>query len=255
MTLGRSAALYRSGDPGRPPVVLIPGAHSQAYQLEPLSRAFAREGFPVYALTLRGHGTPSAGTVDGLSMSDYVSEVRDAVHALKVPPILLGHSMGGLIALKVAENENLTALILLSAAPPAPVMATWHSLGSYIPVAGQVLRGKTLAPLADLEAIALSHVAPAKRAGIMAGFVPESGVAFRDMMLGRVKVDGATIRCPILSLFGKNDRLVPPWQMRLTARRLGATVLDYPGGHFPFEEPNAERVLGDLLGWVKGRLT
>lgn len=75
--------------------------------------------------------------------------------------------------------------------------------------------------------------------------------AMRDMIVGGVRVNRTAIRCPVLSFFGAMDHLVPLWQMRAEARRLRATVVEYPrAGRYLMENQWSERIADDIAAWI-----
>ena len=74
---------------------------------------------------LPGH-TPGGGSVAGLSMSDYAKALGRFCAELPEPPVLLGHSMGGLVSQMAARRVKPRAVVLL--APSAP----WGVSGSSI---------------------------------------------------------------------------------------------------------------------------
>lgn len=253
--LGNFQGLHSPGGDDRPPVLCVHGAFSCPVQLAPLLEAFSAAGFSAYTFALRGHGP--GDRVDGARIADYVMDVLAMIRQLGRPPILVGHSMGGLIALKVAETGNCVGAALVAAAPPSPIMATLPALPVFAKLLPRILLGATIVPpREDLRRISLRFVTDlARQQQILDTFVPESGAALRDIILGAVKVDPMKIRVPLLYLIGAKDTLVPPWQMRSTARRYGATIREYPdGGHSLFVEPHGPRVLADLTAWC-GALT
>jgi pimeloyl-ACP methyl ester carboxylesterase len=248
--VGRFTGVRAGFGGDRPPVLLVHGAFSCPAQMQTLLVAFSERGYATYALALAGHGGAGSGSVHGKSIGDYV---RDTVEAARLigNPLVVGHSMGGLIATKVAESGAARAAVIIAAAPPAPVMVTRQSASTFIKLLPRVLSGTTITPpLAALQRLTLGNVDAAKRDSILSSFVPESGVAFRDMVLGRVRVDPDQLRCPVLAVYGDRDLLVPPWQMRAAAKRLRAVVMEPPGsGHALFEEPNGPAIVRDIVGW------
>ena len=248
--LGNFQGLRTPGIEGRPPILCVHGAFSCPVQLTPLLEAFGAAGYPAYAFPLRGHSPQDR--VDGARIADYVMDVLAMIRQLGTPPVLVGHSMGGLVVLKVAETGNCRAAILVAAAPPVAIRPTTSSLPVFVKLLPRILVGATVAPpLADLERISLRRVEPALRQQVLDTFVPESGGALRDMMLGAVSVDPMRVTVPLLSLIGSDDRLVPAAQMRSAARRYGAVVREYPtSGHSLFVEPAGEQVRRDMIDWV-----
>lgn len=104
----------------RGPVLLIPGAYHGAWAFQDnLMPYLARSGFDVYAMSLRGHGT-SGGIerVEDAGFEDYVTDVLAVMAELPEAPILIGHSLGGLLARRVAEREKLRAVVLMASPTP-----------------------------------------------------------------------------------------------------------------------------------------
>ena len=102
----------------RPPVLLIHGAANSSSAWKFWQKALARRGWSSYAIDLRGHGK-SGGSVDGALMSDYVDDVTEVASGLSVKPVVMGWSMGGLVALMSAAGGRARACVALSPTPPA----------------------------------------------------------------------------------------------------------------------------------------
>ncbi|MCK7510983.1 MAG: lysophospholipase [Desulfobacterales bacterium] len=89
------------------PILFIHGAWHGAWCWEEYFLPyFASKGYDAYALSLRGHGN-SEGR-EGLrwwSISDYVDDVSQIVGQIHKIPILVGHSMGGLIVQKYLQSS------------------------------------------------------------------------------------------------------------------------------------------------------
>jgi alpha-beta hydrolase superfamily lysophospholipase len=235
---------------------MVHGAFSCPVQQRTLLVAFSNAGFPSYALALRGHSPGDAARIHGASVMDYVHDVRAMLPLVGERPIVVGHSMGGLITAKVVSMGGCRAGVLIAAAPTAPVRMTLPSAPTFLKLLPRVLMGATLDPPREaLRRITLGNVAPEKHDNILNTFVPDSGVAFRDMVLGKIRVRRDDISCPLLAVFGDADLLVPPAQMRATARKLGATIHEHPGsGHAIFEEPNGPKIVGRIIAWCQGIL-
>lgn len=104
----------------RPPVLFVHGAWHGAWCWKPLMDYLAKEGLTSYAFDLPGHGTRKSEDVVGLGIMDYVAQVESAIVELApVKPILIGHSMGGLIVQKFLEKNEALASVLIA---PCPAM-------------------------------------------------------------------------------------------------------------------------------------
>jgi len=95
------------------------GEHSGRYTT--LANTFSQEGFCVWAPDLYGHGQSGGPRGDIASFDDYLDAVRAVLHLAsrnrenRLPQILLGHSMGGLICLKVAlQRPDLIDAVVVS---------------------------------------------------------------------------------------------------------------------------------------------
>lgn len=86
---------------------------------------FAKRGYTSHALSLRGHGTSEgAERLRWTRISDYVADVAQIVGQLPRTPILIGHSMGGLIVQKYLETRTVPAAVLLASVPLKGVLRT-----------------------------------------------------------------------------------------------------------------------------------
>ncbi len=111
------AALAESGN--RPPVVLLHGAANSSAVWTHWQVELAARGWSSYAIDLRGHG---AGGFEGLShttMQDYADDVCALAEQLRQRPVVMGWSMGGLVALMVAAAGRAAVCVALAPSVPA----------------------------------------------------------------------------------------------------------------------------------------
>ncbi len=126
------------GESSRPPLLFVHGAWHGAWCWEPLMDYLAKKNFTSYAFDLPGHGTRKSESVVGLGIMDYVAEVESAIGELApVKPILIGHSMGGLIVQKYLEKNEVPASVMIA---PCPAMggSLWLPIQYFLnhPMAG-----------------------------------------------------------------------------------------------------------------------
>jgi pimeloyl-ACP methyl ester carboxylesterase len=241
--------------PTRAPVLLIPGMFAGAWYFADWQRALAARGHPAWALDLRGHhGSRPVAAPGRVSVSEYVDDALEAARHLG-RPIVLGHSMGGLIGQKVAEAGAAQALVLVSSAPPAGIPAVGAAAAlrmmRYLPA---MLLSQPLVPRrADLDAIVFNRTPEAERDAVFARYVPESGRAARELAFGSAAtaVDPRRVTCPVLVVAGGSDRFVPPRVARRLARRYRAAHREFPGmGHVLVSEPGWEAVVEYVGEWL-----
>src|SRR5881397_2557383 len=89
---------------GRSPVILVHGAANSASVWTFWQRELAARGWSSYAIDLRGHGRSDPLDLSHASMQDYATDVRVLAAQFARPPVLIGWSMGGLVAMIVAAS-------------------------------------------------------------------------------------------------------------------------------------------------------
>lgn len=237
----------------RAPMLFVHGYLATAWMWERYTRFFARRGHPCYALNLRGRcGSRPTDDLGGVRMEEFIEDARDAARALGTP-IVFGHSMGGLIALKLAETGSASAAVLVSPAPPRGIpIFSWalaRRLVRYLPA---VFGSRPLAAsFDDLRALVLNRVPPEEQREAFAHFVPDSGRAARDMILGAVRVDARGVRCPLIVVGADADRFLPLRIARRVAERYGARFLVATGhGHASIHEPGWEETAAEIARWL-----
>lgn len=241
-----------AGDEG-PPLLLIHGMFGGAWQFAEWQRRLAERGRSSVAIDLRGHGESGGGADIGrVSLDDYANDALGVARELQTPEVV-GHSMGGLITQKLAEEGAVRSAVLLCSAPPRWISALGAGLlvrmAKYAP---QLLFSRPLLPLrSDADALFLECIPPAERDAIFARIQPESGRAARELALGAMAVDARRVSCPVLSIGAANDRFVPPRVARAIARKYDAEYREYAGhGHYIVGEPGWERVADDVVAWL-----
>jgi 3-oxoadipate enol-lactonase len=121
VTIGEIRMSYEvTGDPAAPPIVLLHALGDRASDWAPVTPAFAGR-YRVYAPDLRGHGdTGWPGDYSFQLMRDDVTGLLDHLGLRKV--ILVGHSMGAVVAylVAIARPDLVTRLIIEDAPPPFP---------------------------------------------------------------------------------------------------------------------------------------
>src|SRR5262244_388182 len=116
--LAVSAVLPDTG-PAHPPVILIHGSANSAAVGAFWQQELSVQGWPSYAIDLRGHGQSGPRDLSHTGMQDYAADVTVLVTQCRQPPVLIGWSMGGLVALMVAATGVAGACVGL--APSTPV--------------------------------------------------------------------------------------------------------------------------------------
>ena len=203
---------------------------------------------------------PAPGLID-LSITAYVDHLVDEAGKLAAPPIILGHSMGGLLAQMVAARIPHAGLVLLS--PAAAANSQSFSLDPARALKNVVLKwGWWESPTRCDEAGArwgiFNGVPEDVTAREIAALVWDSGRVLAQMALpplfgNLTRVEYGRLNQPALVVVGLNDRITPPGIARATARNLSGTV-DYqeiPGApHWLFWGDLEDRVTTMVADWL-----
>lgn len=249
------------------PIVFVHGAFCGGWAFDAFREPFEAAGFETHAPNLPHH--ERGADLEALAQSglkDYAHAITLYARTLKAPPLLVGHSLGGLVVQIAAMQAPVAGLILLAPSAPwgvPPTTLDEHShqfgltlLGDYwrrpVPPDYRVARATTLDRLQREDA---------RRA--FARFVPESGRAIREAvqwwgdhsMASQAPV--YRISAPVLAMAGGKDRVNPPSTIKRTVARFPsgqAHFHEFPEmSHWLVGEPEAPEVAQLALQWMQAR--
>jgi pimeloyl-ACP methyl ester carboxylesterase len=238
----------------RPPVLLIHGYGGGAWYFDRYQRFLGARGYPTYALNLRGRS--DSKRVDDLgrvSMQEYIEDAQEVAHHLG-RPIVIGHSMGGLLAQKLAECDAARAAVLMCASAPRGIsLFSWRLAVRQLKHLPALLRSRPVeGTRSDLDSLLFNRVPEPERDALFPRFVADSGRVGRELSLGVVAVDERKVRCPVLVVACSDDHYVVPRIARRLARKYRAPYWEYADhGHFPQYEPGWEAMAGDIARWLE----
>ena len=243
---------------------MIHGAFCGPWSLQGLGEKFREAGHAVTSPCLRFHdgGKPPAA-LGTTSLLDYVADLEEDIAALKTPPILVGHSMGGLLAQMLAARIKTRALVLLAPSAPWGVAPTTLFEIS----AAQALHlnpgywTKVLEPSRDVAlAHSLDKLPRSMRDEVFQHFVPESGRATFEILNWGLDLNHASgveaekVTAPLLFLTGSEDRINPPSTVARIAALYGARATNevlQGMGHWLIGEPGWEKLADRALVWLE----
>ncbi|MDZ4372943.1 MAG: alpha/beta hydrolase [Phenylobacterium sp.] len=245
-----------------PTIVMTHGAFCGGWAFEAFRGPFEARGWTVLTPDLPGHS--DGGSVAGLSMSDYARSLVTLVNDLPEPPVLLGHSMGGLVTQLAARRTSARALVLLAPSPP------WGVTGSTIEEAITAFGVHLVDPFWSgsvtpdrhlMRHHSLDRTPKVLRDEILARLRPESGRAVREVLnwwldpFMTTSVGAGRLPMPSLALVGDRDVVYPAMTVRQTADRVGAAFQVMPGmSHWLIGEEGWEDVASVALNWLDSAL-
>ena len=225
---------------------------------------FANAGYPVRALSLRGHGLSDGRHRLGQNrLWDYVADVLRGIEQLPVPPVLIGHSLGGAIVQKYLELPGappVAGAVLMASVPPHGVWKSTLRLmaGRHFFAAAEGLIRRRLYPLVATPARAhdllFSPAMPRWRAAsYQARLQDESFLAFVDTLFANLPrpARARTPVPPVLVLGGNEDKIVRPAEVEATAHAWGTTSVPFPSmANDLMLDPGWEDVAKRVLEWL-----
>ena len=219
------------------PVLCLHGLFAGSWVYEHFLPLVAERGHPAAALSFRGHPpAPPIPAIGRTSIAAYCHDAAEAARALD-RPIVIGHSLGGLVALLLAARNLVRAAVLVSSAPPRGINVLSPALLLRMPryLPALVFSRAFLPRPRDLDALVLNRVPAGEREQHRTRFVPDSGRAARQAALGTSDADLTVTRTPLLVVSGDEDRFVPLGVARRIAQRYDAPLLvAQRHGHFLF---------------------
>jgi pimeloyl-ACP methyl ester carboxylesterase len=245
-------------DPDRPRIVFLHGGQHDHSVWILQSRYLAHQGYAVMALDLPGHGR-SDGPVP-TSVEDHAERIAAALQSLaQVPLLLVGHSMGSLIALEVQRRlrGQVRGLALLGAAFPMRVSDALLTATREDPaVAMQMINVWSHSPALVPFQVRPCNPGPGfnivwQNLRLMQRIERANGTQvlaadFAACNAYRGGLDAARgASCPILFLLGATDSMTPPKAARElieACARAQVTTLARTGHSMMAENPDAVRV-------------
>jgi lysophospholipase len=240
-------------------IVVVHGFGEHSGRYGHVAERLTRDGWAVFALDHHGHGR-SEGPRGRISFPEALADIDHLVDLAVerhpgLPVFMLGHSMGGALALRytLAHRDRLAGLILsgplvqVEGRPVAQLLG--RVLGRLVPSL----------PLARLDPNLVSRDPDVVQAYVEDPLVfhqplPAATVSEFLRHAATLPAEVDRIRLPTLLMYGTEDGLCAPQGAVLVSQRIGATDLTtkpYDGlYHEILNEPERERVLDDVCRWL-----
>ena len=247
-------------------IVMIHGMWGGGWNWENYQKFFEGKGYHCLTPTLRFHDVdPKAPPYPQLgitSLLDYAEDLEKEIRKLDTLPILMGHSMGGLLAQILGSRGLAKALVLLTPAPPHGIMALKPSvIRSFW--SGFTKWGFWRKPMRQTfaeAAYSTMHLLTAEeQKRLFDKYVYESGRAACEIGFwfldpkGAARVDESRVTCPVLVIAGAQDRITPASVVRKVAEKYKA-VATYKElanhAHWVILEPDWQEIAENIADWL-----
>lgn len=248
-------------------LLLVHGIAEHAGRYPHVGSRLAKAGIATHAFDLRGFGRSDGHRAYLDRWSQFHDDVEDRIAELRsradrLPLVLYGHSMGGLIALGYVLAEParpMPDLLVLSAPAIDAVVPAWKRrladvLAATVPrfaIANTFPKGALSSDPAVETAYLADPLAVHRTTARL-------GVAlFREQdRVKRVLARGGPLPVTTYVVHGSDDPIVPEWASRTLEGRANVTRRVYPGLHHEtHNEPSGTAVIDDTIAWIVGQLS
>jgi non-heme chloroperoxidase len=230
---------------------------------------FEERGYRCVAPNLRYHGigqneepNPRLGST---SLVDYVDDLEKEIHELNLPngekPIVIGHSMGALLAQKLAERGLAEKIVLISSAPPSDIIQPlfWLVKGFFLLKTPYLFWKKpNTVTFKNFKNMVLHRIATDEQEQIFEKIGYESGRALLEISFGFLdpykasNIDDKKVYCPVLVLSGDEDRVLSTKITKKIAQKYNTKYKVFTHhAHWIIAEPNWEEVAEYIAEWLQ----
>lgn len=238
-----------------PPVVMIHGMFGKSWYFEDWARCLREKG--LLACVIKDlHEGENLRKVDFYTYVEktikVVEEICNETDSKIVP---LGHSMGGLIAQKIAETKPdlVAGLVLVASAPPKGISTMSWSVAKAM--AKHFLAISFNLPLkidrkSAFELILNWTGKDEYKEYFFKKFVPESSIVAKQLAFSRIPVDESRINCKSLVVAGFYDKLLPFKTQANIAQKYNSDYREFQCGHMPMIEYRWRIVISEIYDWI-----
>lgn len=132
-SLPQTRFTLRDGQADRPTLVFLHGVYHGSWAFEEFSRAFGDAGYRVALLDMPGHwGDERLDTRSDIGYSSIVDATSQMMDEIPGRKIIIGHSLGGLVAMSLQPRTDVHAMVLMATPLPHAIRSKqWRLLVEY----------------------------------------------------------------------------------------------------------------------------
>jgi pimeloyl-ACP methyl ester carboxylesterase len=239
----------------KPPVLFVAGSFCGAWiWRDNFFEHFYQAGYDVAAMSFRSHGKRGLPLLSR-KLSDFEADLTQATGTFPQPPIVVAHSLGGLVAQRVAAQIPIHALALLSPIPADGVARSVLSLAKKSPISVLKLASVTIRPQFARSGqppigIYSEHVPEPQRQAVTRRLQAEAPLVLLQSIAPRLRRP-AKLPCPVHFWGAEGDHIIPAREVQRAAKLIGAESTIFPGMSHTFQvEPNWKALADDVLAWL-----
>jgi pimeloyl-ACP methyl ester carboxylesterase len=212
------------------------------------------------AVLRKNHPDPQLGK---LTLTDVVEHLASVVKNLDEKPILIGHSMGGLVVQILLQRDLAVAGVAIDSAPPAGVFTTqWSFLKANWPMINPLISSHEprLMSFEDFQyAFVNTFPLEEQKAAYEKYVVPESRGVPRESLGGLARIDFTKPHAPLLLTAGSDDHIIPAALNKNNYKKYqqSSSVTDFKEfmgrTHFLIGQTGWEEIADYITDWLNGK--
>ena len=208
-------------------LIFVHGINANADEWQPFIEYFNKRNFSCEAVNLR----------EGLDLrkthfQDYVNKIK----AMVTPDdIVIGHSMGGLIVQKVAEETTIKGGVAICPAPPKDVKFSSIKLSSSLRYLPKIIMKKPFKlNFSFYKRYLVNGLDEEEAKDVYENQGEESAIVNFELAMNKIEVNETRVKCHLLFIAVKEDRVCPPDIVEKIAEKYNAKYELYDGCHHIF---------------------
>ncbi len=189
---------------------------------------FDNKGFKCRALDLK-----EGMDLRKVSFADYVGKVKKIA---RKEDILIGHSMGGLIVQKIAEEKEIKGGVAICSAPPKGIKFPKKFLFFSLKYFPKTIAKKPFKPDFFISRKFFMNCLEEEEARIeYEKLEKDSAIVGYELAMNKIAVDEKKVKCPLLFIATKDDTTSPPLIVKKMAEKYNVDYKIYGGCHWIFK--------------------
>jgi esterase/lipase len=201
----------------------------------------------------RNYSCKSVNLKEGINLrkahfQDYVDKVKAITTE---EDIVIGHSMGGLIVQKIAEESNIKGGIAICSATPKGVSYHRGIILSSVKYASKVIMGRPF--IQDYQYVrkyTLTGLDEEKAKSVYKKMEKQSAIVTYELGMKRISIDERKVRCPLFFIGTKQDKICTLELVKKLAEKYNTDYKMYDGCHYFFYNSNWQDIADGIHNFI-----
>jgi pimeloyl-ACP methyl ester carboxylesterase len=200
----------------------------------------------------------ATGKIETLHLDSIIKQYEDFLKKLGGKPILIGHSLGGLLVQILVNKGYVSAGICIHSGPPKGVFSfKWSFLKSNLPLLLASKKKPYLMPFKNWQyAFTNGMSLEEQKASYEKSLCPESAIIAKEATTSITKIDFKKAHVPLLFINGSIDHIIPTSLSKTNIKKYtdANSVVDFKEfegrNHYTCNAPGWEEVATYINKWI-----